>query len=304
FASPLPSDVPTTQEGFVLLGSPTDSCCPLLASSASRHDWISHDSIYVPISQHCLYSGIHKSSFSSLLGSAPSTRFRALALSSSLPHSGDWLSVVPSSQLGLHLLDQEFRLFCQCWQGINHSSEPLPCWVCPSQTDVFGDHQLGCRWNRNLIRHHDSIRDVLYVAAQSVALAHRKEVPSLIPGSSAPPAAIFLPQLKGFCKNLPSSSSSGTRVTCPSNFATQTSTASQLFVPNLISILPQQAPVYSLPPLEDMCRLKHSSFLMMSERASVMADLVFSSAIKAIVFCADDDTWKHILILPSFPCSI
>ena len=41
------------------------------------------------------------------------------------------------------------------------------------------------------------VRDVLFAAAQSAALAPRKEMPSLIPRSSARPADIFLSQWKG-----------------------------------------------------------------------------------------------------------
>ena len=48
-------------------------------------------------------SAIDKATFSSLL-------VLALALSSAIPHSRDWLSVVPYHQLGLHFLDQEFCL--------------------------------------------------------------------------------------------------------------------------------------------------------------------------------------------------
>ena len=40
---------------------------------------------------------------------------------------------------------------------------------------------------------HNAIRDVLFSAAQSAALAPRKEVPLLIPGLSSRPANVFLP---------------------------------------------------------------------------------------------------------------
>ncbi len=40
---------------------------------------------------------------------------------------------------------------------------------------------------------HDSIRDALFSAVQSAALVPRKEVPSLIPGSSSCPADVYLP---------------------------------------------------------------------------------------------------------------
>ena len=49
-------------------------------------------------------------SFVALLASATHTRSKALALSTAIRHAGDWLNVVPSSTLGLHLQDREFRL--------------------------------------------------------------------------------------------------------------------------------------------------------------------------------------------------
>ena len=46
--------------------------------------------------------------FYSLLSQAPDAHFKALALSSAIPHAEDWLSVVPSSSLGLHFLGSIF----------------------------------------------------------------------------------------------------------------------------------------------------------------------------------------------------
>ena len=57
----------------------------------------------------------------------------------------------------------------------------------------MGDHHATCRGNGDMIRRHDSLRDVLFSAAQSAALAPKKETPSLIPGFSSRPADIFLP---------------------------------------------------------------------------------------------------------------
>ena len=105
--------------------------------------------------------------------------------------------MVPSHQFGLHFLDQEFRLCSHYWLGVHLSSESFPCTVCSSPIDVYGDHQVGCRGNRDLIHRYDAVRDVLYAAAPSAALAPRKEMPSLIPGSSSRRADIFLPKWKG-----------------------------------------------------------------------------------------------------------
>ena len=52
---------------------------------------------------------------------------------------------------------------------------------------------MGCGGNGDRIHRHDYIRDALFSAAQSAALAPRREVPSLIPGSSSRPADIYLP---------------------------------------------------------------------------------------------------------------
>ena len=68
--------------------------------------------------------------YGSLLSSAPDTRSRALALSSSIPHAGDWLNVVPSSTLGLHLHDREFRLCVDYWLGLKMSDEESRCPLC------------------------------------------------------------------------------------------------------------------------------------------------------------------------------
>ena len=68
-----------------------------------------------------------------------------------------------------------------------------PCPVCQVISDPYGDHQVGCGGNGDRIHRHDSIRDALFSAAQSAALAPRKEVPALIPGNCSRPADIYLP---------------------------------------------------------------------------------------------------------------
>ena len=50
-----------------------------------------------------------------------------------------------------------------------------------------------CGGNGDRIHRHDSLRDALFSAAQSAALAPRREVPSLIPGSSSRPADVYFP---------------------------------------------------------------------------------------------------------------
>ena len=60
-------------------------------------------------------------------------------------------------------------------------------------SDIYGDHQIGCGGNGDRIHRHDSIRDALFSAAQTAALAPWKEASALIPGSSSRPADVYLP---------------------------------------------------------------------------------------------------------------
>jgi hypothetical protein len=52
---------------------------------------------------------------------------------------------------------------------------------------------VGCGRNGDRIFRHDSIRDAIFSAAQSAALAPQKEFPSLIPGCHNQLADVFLP---------------------------------------------------------------------------------------------------------------
>ena len=101
-------------------------------SGSSVHD------IDIPLSQRCLSRAIDEASYSALLASAPDGRSKALALSSAIRHAGDWLFVVPSSALGLHLRDREFRLCLQYWLGLRMSGDNGRCPVCQADADPFG----------------------------------------------------------------------------------------------------------------------------------------------------------------------
>ena len=73
------------------------------------------------------------------------------ALSTAIPHAGDWLNVVPSRALGLHLQDWEFRVSLQYWLGLQMADELTPCSMCRSAGDPHGDHQVGCGGNGDQI---------------------------------------------------------------------------------------------------------------------------------------------------------
>ena len=171
----------------------TMSTVAALASSASRPDWVRPEDIDLPLRQLSLSQAIDNASHRLLVSSATSIRSWALALSSSLPHAGDWLNVIPSSSLGLHLQDQEFKCCLRYWLGVPLHSNPYPCPECSATADPFGDHQVGCGGNGDRISRHNAVRDVIFAVAQSAALGPSKEVLGLVPSSLARPADVFLP---------------------------------------------------------------------------------------------------------------
>ena len=176
-----------------------ESAVAALSSSASKPDWLCLEDIDVPISQRSLSLAIDEAVHQHLFSSAPSTRARALAHSSALPHASDWLNGVPSAALGLHLQDQEFRCCLRYWLGVPLHSTSYSCPECRSTADAYGDHQVGCGGNGDRIARHNAIRDVLFSAARSAALAPTREAPSMVPDSHSRPADILLPTWSRGC---------------------------------------------------------------------------------------------------------
>ena len=101
----------------------TSSSMAALSAAASPPDWVGLDETDLPLHQHSLSVLIDEAVYQQLLSSASSTRFRALSLSSALPHAGDWLNGVPSAALGLLLHDQEFHCCLRYWLGMKNTVE-------------------------------------------------------------------------------------------------------------------------------------------------------------------------------------
>ena len=76
-----------------------------LVHNAARPNWHSLEDIDIPLTQKALSHAIDEATFDHLLASAADTRTKALVLSTTIPHAGDWLNVFPSQALGLHFLD-------------------------------------------------------------------------------------------------------------------------------------------------------------------------------------------------------
>ena len=109
-----------------------------------------------------------------------------------LPHAGNWLSVVPSPALGLHLRPSEFIPAIKYRLGIPVYSSEGPCPACGAQSDKMGDHALGCVSTSDRIARHNMLRDVIFETAASADLGPAKEERHLLPGTSARPGDVMI----------------------------------------------------------------------------------------------------------------
>ena len=132
---------------------------------------------------------VHGDVMASDLGVRDKARLNALTL----PHCGDWLNALPNPYLGLALHDQEFRLAAQYRLGLPVYDDASPCPSCTRPSDIFGDHAISCATDGERIFRHDRLRDAIYDAASSAALAPKREAPHLFPDSTDRPGDVFIP---------------------------------------------------------------------------------------------------------------
>ena len=112
----------------------------------------------------------------------------------SLPHAGDWLHVVPSPALGLHLRSREFVMSVKYRLGSPVYTVSGQCPACGLHSDKAGDHAISCGSDGERIARHNHLRDTLYHTAVSAALAPTREDRALLPGTDARPADVLIPR--------------------------------------------------------------------------------------------------------------
>ena len=144
------------------------------------------------LSQKELSWQVDYASYGHLLETATDNRARARLRSVALPHAGDFLTVVPSTSLGLAIPSAEFTMCVKYRLGIPIFSASSSCPACGRMNDVFGDHAIGCGGDHARIGRHDRLRDILFTAASAAALGPRREV-QLSGTSNSRPADVYLP---------------------------------------------------------------------------------------------------------------
>ena len=108
-----------------------------------------------------------------LADSLTDMRGKARFASLNLAHAGDWLNVVPSPVLGLHVRPQEFRYAILYRLGAPLYTSSGPCPACGKPSDRYGDHSLACGTGGERVARHNQLRDSLYHVAVSANLAPR-----------------------------------------------------------------------------------------------------------------------------------
>ena len=125
------------------------------------------------------------------------TKEMARLKSLTLPHAGDWVNVVPSTALGLHLRPQEFVMVARYRLGLPLYNQAGPCPACHRLSDVEGNHAMCCGSGGERIARHNHLRDHLHATAVAAGVGPAREVRFLIPGSDSRPADVLLPHRIG-----------------------------------------------------------------------------------------------------------
>ena len=129
-----------------------------------------------------------------ITGDHEKARMHALTMT----HAGDWVMAIPSKSLNLHLGNRDFRVAIRHRLGMRLYGEDTACKFCDRMSDRYGRHSLVCTKQTGAwIHRHNSLRDSLFVVAQSAGLGPTKEEMGLISDRQDKPGDITIPQWKG-----------------------------------------------------------------------------------------------------------
>jgi hypothetical protein len=147
----------------------------------------------LPHTQRFFSEAVDKYCFSALLAGSQ-LRDKARLLSVSGVGAGAWLGVIPSDALGYVFSPREFSVLLQWWCGMNVYAAVFACPGCGAAMDLAGYHALTCRHMGSFGVRHNALREVfMQFLAQGGVKDAAREAPSLLPGTAARPADIFIP---------------------------------------------------------------------------------------------------------------
>ena len=149
-----------------------------------------------PRSQRHFSEAVDNHTFAALLAAAPLLD-KARLLSVSGRGAGAWLGVIPSESLGYVLSPREFTVLLKWWCGMDVFGAVFACPGCGAAMDLGGYHALTCRHMGGFGVRHNALREVFFHFLSQADIPCQREAPSLLPGTAARPADIFIPNYAG-----------------------------------------------------------------------------------------------------------
>jgi len=146
--------------------------------------------------QRCFSEAVDKQAFANLLAAAP-LRDKARLLSVSGRGAGAWLGAIPSEALGYVLTPAEFTVLIKWWCGMDVFGSVFACPGCGAAMDKAGYHALTCRRMGGFGVRHNALRELFLHFLSQADIPAEREAPSLLPGTAARPADIFVPNFAG-----------------------------------------------------------------------------------------------------------
>ena len=107
-------------------------------------------------------------------------REQARLNSASLPYAGDWLNVIPNRALGLKIQSNEYVAAIKYRLGVPVYDTEGPCPACNRESDIMGDHAIGCHKQGELLTRHNSLRDEFFRSAAQAGLSPTREERNLL----------------------------------------------------------------------------------------------------------------------------
>jgi len=150
------------------------------------------DSVGSSGSQKAFSEAIDKKAFSALLDMSSDFN-KARLLSASGKGASSWMGAVPSATLGYLLDPREYSTLLKLWCGLPIYDKVCACPGCGVAMDVFGYHALSCRHMGSFGIRHNVLREIFLKYLKLAHIEAEREAPSLIPGTGARPADVFLP---------------------------------------------------------------------------------------------------------------
>ena len=149
-----------------------------------------------PHTQRYFSEAVDQHAFASLLASAPLLD-KARLLSISGQGAGAWLGVIPSEALGYVLVPCEFSVLLKWWCGLAVYDSVCACPGCGAAMDLRGYHALTCTHMGSFGVRHNALREIFLTFLHRAGITSAvREAPSLLPGSAARPADIFIPDFE------------------------------------------------------------------------------------------------------------